>query len=359
MLRSPRKAKAGCLAMERNFIGKEAYVRKLLRNLAVALFCLGVSSTVFAQEKGNDDGNGHQVVITHTAVSGMDSPSLTLTIDGQNFGSSPLVFFGAPGGLFQRLLVLHSTPSMIVSGLNPVNPGTCYVVVQNGNAEGQSAGLAVTIGAVGKTGVTGATGAPGPMGPTGAQGPVGPTGATGPAGPIGATGAVGPVGPQGPAGPTGAPGVGMVGPMGPTGPMGPAGSIWNETVNESGGSLANWTQNWDRGPSSRVHSNLRRRAQEALDCCVLRRLLRNRLWCSRRTSTCPATGPIRECRISACFLTGMGTASVALVMAQARIFLLQTARLRLTAWFIQSSLVSKSWARLLPSFASVSTRITH
>src|SRR5689334_7614613 len=146
--------------MDRTVIGKEVYVRKLLRNLSVALFCLGVSSTIFAQDKGNDDGNGHQVVITHTAVSGMDSPSLTLTIDGQNFGSSPLVFFGAPGGLFQRLLVLHSTPSMIVSNLNPVDPGTYYVVVQDGNAGGRSAGLAVTIGAVGKTGATGATGAP-------------------------------------------------------------------------------------------------------------------------------------------------------------------------------------------------------
>jgi hypothetical protein len=284
---------------------------KPLRIFAVALFFLGVSSTVFAQEKGDDDGNGKQVVITKTAVSGMDSPSPTLTIDGQNFGTSPLVFFGAPGGGFQRLSVLHSTSSMIAAGLNTVSPGTYYVVVQSGKGEGQTAGLTVTIGAVGQTGATGATGAPGPKGPAGAQGPAGPTGTTGaagpigpqgPAGPTGTTGTAGPIGPQGPAGPTGtagpvgpigpqgpagptgtagpvgpigpqgpagptgttgtagpigpqgltgpagAPGVGIVGPVGPTGPIGPVGpigpggSIWNQTVNESGGSLANWTQ---------------------------------------------------------------------------------------------------------------------
>jgi hypothetical protein len=33
----------------------------------------------------------------------------------------------------------------------------------------------------------------------------------------------------------------MVGATGPTGPTGPAGLIWNQTVNESGASLANWT----------------------------------------------------------------------------------------------------------------------
>lgn len=42
------------------------------------------------------------------------------------------------------------------------------------------------------------------------------------------------IGPQGPVGPQG--------PAGPAGQTGSVGSIWNETINESGSSLANWTQ---------------------------------------------------------------------------------------------------------------------
>jgi hypothetical protein len=285
-------------------------MRKSLKILAVAIFCLCVSSTVFAQGKGdgkdngNGDGkdNGNQVLITYAAVSGMDDLSPTLTLNGQNFGSSPTVFFGTPGGIFHRLSVLNSNSSMIAAGLNTVTPGTYLVVVQrhngNGDADGQTASLAVTIGGAGQTGITGATGAtgtpgpmgptgpkgatgptgatgaagptgpqgpigptgaqglvgptgaPGPIGPTGAQGPVGPTGAPGPIGPTGAQGPVGPTGAQGATGPAGATGIGIPGQTGPTGPTGPAGPagptgpvapIWNQTVNESGGSLANWT----------------------------------------------------------------------------------------------------------------------
>jgi hypothetical protein len=256
---------------ELNFRRKEVDMRKLLRILAVGLFCIGLCSTVLAQgkgdgkDRGNSDGpeHGKHVVITYAAVSGIGSSSPTLTVNGQNFGSSPTVFFGAPGGVFQQLTVRNSTSSTIAAALplNTVNPGTYLALVQsrkgNGDGDGQTASLDVTIGQVGATGATGATGAPGPMGPVGPVGPrgaTGPTGAAGVNGPAGAPGAVGPTGPQGPVGTTGPQGpigltgaqgpVGPAGPQGPTGPagpMGPVAPIWNETVIESGGSLANWT----------------------------------------------------------------------------------------------------------------------
>jgi len=194
-----------------------------LRIFAVALFCIGVSSTVFAQEKDDETGNGNRVVITHATVSGMDSPLPTLTIDGQHFGSFPLVFFGAPGGVFQRLLVLNSTPSMIAAGLNTVSPGTYLVVVQSRNGDdGQTASLAITIDGTGAAGPMGPTGAAGPMGPTGAAGAMGPAGAAGPMGPTGAAGPMGPAGAAGATGPAGA--AGPMGPAGAAGPMGPTGA---------------------------------------------------------------------------------------------------------------------------------------
>ena len=46
--------------------------------------------------------------------------------------------------------------------------------------------------------------------------------------------------------------MGPAGPAGPAGPMGPVAALWNETVNESGSSLTNWTQtmgSWSAGSS--------------------------------------------------------------------------------------------------------------
>src|SRR5687768_8270229 len=95
------------------------------------------------------------VVISTARVDGLDSPSATLTIEGQNFGTLPRVFIGAPGGAFQQLFILQSTSTMIVASLNPVNAGTHVVMVQAGNLPSQTAAVDLTIGAVGPAGPTG------------------------------------------------------------------------------------------------------------------------------------------------------------------------------------------------------------
>src|SRR5262249_25356292 len=138
---------------------------------------------VFAQ------GNGNQVVITRAVVAGLNNPPATLTLDGKNFGSSPEVFFGAPGGVYQQLAILQSTDMMIVAGLNTVTAGTYDVVVRSGVGIAQIASIDVTIGVQGPAGPkgdkgdTGATGLQGLPGAKGDPGPAGPTGPAGPAGP--------------------------------------------------------------------------------------------------------------------------------------------------------------------------------
>jgi hypothetical protein len=164
-----------------------------LRIFAASLFCLGVVAAGFAQahENDNENENQHHMVITRAAVTGLDNPPATLTLEGRNFGTSPRVFFGAAGGVFQRLSVLHSTATMIMAGLTTVSPGTYVVLVEKGHGkkdfdDGESAALDVTIGAQGKTGPQGPQGNTGPMGQQGPAGPQGPQGPTGPAGPAGA-----------------------------------------------------------------------------------------------------------------------------------------------------------------------------
>src|SRR4051812_12144244 len=139
---------------------------KLGRLFVCALLCLGLVSAVFAQ--------GNQLVVTRAVVAGLDNPPATLTIDGQHFGSSPKVFFGAPGGVYEALAVLQSTDTLIVAGLNTVTPGTYFVVVQSGDSTGRTSSIDVTIGVQGPSGAKGDTGANGATGPIGPQGPSGP-----------------------------------------------------------------------------------------------------------------------------------------------------------------------------------------
>ena len=142
----------------------------------------------------------------------------TLTISGQNFGSSPTVTLDSLPFPTQS-----SASSQIVanfpSGKAPSSftPGTYFLTVQFKNQ-------LPTIFAVD----IGANGAPGPVGPAGAQGSTGVAGAPGPVGPAGLAGPAGPAGVPGPAGSAGS--VGLTGPAGPQGPTGPQGPEIDPTV---------------------------------------------------------------------------------------------------------------------------------
>src|SRR5277367_1529063 len=117
----------------------------------------------------------------------------TLTISGQNFGSSPTVTLDS--------LAFTSQPSsstQIVANFPSGNlpssftPGTYFLTVTFKNQLPTIFGVDI-----------GANGAPGPAGPPGAQGSPGIAGAAGPAGPAGTQGIVGPMGPPGATGPAG------------------------------------------------------------------------------------------------------------------------------------------------------------
>jgi hypothetical protein len=181
----------------------------------------------------------------------------TLTINGQNFGSSPTITLSSqhfpPVSVTSTQIVANfpqgSPPSSFAPGtyfltLTYTNQLPSIFTVQIG-ADGPPgpAGATGPAGPQGPAGATGPTGSPGPMGLPGLPGPAGPAGANGavgPPGPAGITGAVGPAGPTGPAGtpgPAGPAGIGgtngapgpqgpqgAVGPPGPTGPQGPGGA---------------------------------------------------------------------------------------------------------------------------------------
>jgi hypothetical protein len=192
----------------------------------------------------------------------------TLTVNGQNFGSKPVVMLNN-----LEFPTVSSSSSEIVadfpSGYPPSSftPGTYFLTVQYSNqlpslftaAIGMAgpqgpagpAGATGAQGPQGPQGATGTAGAAGSMGPPGPMGPAGPigltgatgaTGATGPAGPAGSAGAIGATGPQGPVGLTGATGAqGSAGPQGPQGPQGsqgPAGQNGTGVLTDSSGDTA-------------------------------------------------------------------------------------------------------------------------
>ncbi len=160
----------------------------------------------------------------------------TLTITGQNLGSSPTITVDS-----LTFPTLSSSSNQIVgnfpSGTPPSSftPGTYFLTLRFTNQ--LPAVFAVDIGAngapgapgpQGSAGSAGATGATGPAGPAGPQGPVGMTGPPGATGATGVTGATGPAGAKGDTGATGATGAtgttGAQGPAGLQGPQGPSGS---------------------------------------------------------------------------------------------------------------------------------------
>jgi hypothetical protein len=148
----------------------------------------------------------------------------TLTISGQNFGSSPHVTLDS-----LSFPAMSSTSTQIVadfpSGTPPsgFTPGTYFLTVTFKNQ--LPTVFAVDIGANGAAGATGAQGPAGPPGAAGSMGPAGPAGPAGGAGPMGPPGSQGVQGSVGPMGTQGAPGPrGAQGSQGPQGPQGATGA---------------------------------------------------------------------------------------------------------------------------------------
>jgi hypothetical protein len=167
---------------------------------------------------------GLPVVISAT----VDYAHKTVTITGQNFGSSPTVTLDS-----MTFPTMSSASKQIIADFPNTSPpssfapGTYFLTVTFRNqlptifavdigANGPQGPQGVA-GPAGPQGLQGAQGLTGAAGATGAMGPPGPMGPAGAAGAMGATGAQGSQGPQGPLGLTGAPGA--------PGPQGPAGGL--------------------------------------------------------------------------------------------------------------------------------------
>lgn len=170
---------------------------------------------------------GLPIVISAT----LDYTLKTVTISGQNFGSSPSVTLDSIA-----LPTVSSASNQIVADFpnstppSSFTPGTYLLTVAFKNQ--LPAIFTLDIGANGPQGVQGVAGPAGPQGVQGAQGSSGATGATGPMGspgpmgPAGAAGAMGATGAQGAQGPQGLPGLtGAPGAPGPQGPAGAAGGL--------------------------------------------------------------------------------------------------------------------------------------
>jgi hypothetical protein len=175
----------------------------------------------------NAQAAGLPIVISAT----VDYAHNTLTITGQNFGSSPTVMLDS-----MTFPTMTSASKQIVADFpntsppSSFTPGTYFLTVTFRNQLPSI--FAVDIGAngpqgpqgiagpAGPQGLQGIQGLPGTAGAPGALGPPGPMGPAGAAGAMGATGAQGSQGPQGVPGLTGAPGA-----VGPQGPAGAAGGL--------------------------------------------------------------------------------------------------------------------------------------
>jgi hypothetical protein len=195
---------------------KETWMNGLRSLVAGWVALVGLTS-------GPTQAAGLPLVISAT----VDYTHATLTINGQNFGSSPIVTLDAltfPTQTAASKQIVANFPSDRAP--SSFIPGTYFLTLQFKNQLPSI--FTVDIGANGPPGLPGAPGLTGPQGPQGTQGLPGANGAPGAMGspgPMGATGAAGAMGPAGATGATGAQGnTGPQGPKGDTGPQGPAGS---------------------------------------------------------------------------------------------------------------------------------------
>jgi len=189
-----------------------------IRNLFSSLRAFLSAASLITVASVSAQAAGLPVVISAT----VNYTNNTLTIGGQNFGSSPTVTLDS-----MAFPTMSSASNQIVadfpSGTPPSSftPGTYFLTLQFKNQ--LPAIFAVAIGANGPMGATG------PQGPAGATGATGALGPAGPAGPTGSPGSTGMTGAQGPGGP-----VGATGPQGPGGPQGPQGVPGTNGTNGTG-----------------------------------------------------------------------------------------------------------------------------
>jgi hypothetical protein len=167
----------------------------------------------------------------------------TLTISGQNFGSSPTVTLDSMSFPTQSVSsgqIVADFPAG--SPPSSFRPGTYFLTMQSPHQF--PAIFTVDIGANGPQGPAGVQGLAGAQGATGATGPAGPVGPAGANGAVGPPGAPGQPGTNGMNGTNGAQGLqGAQGPQGPQGLQGPAGA---PGASGSGGGLPTGcgTTNW-------------------------------------------------------------------------------------------------------------------
>jgi hypothetical protein len=144
--------------------------------LVLALMC-GAGAL---QAQGSKKPSTPAPVISNARV---DLAAYTVTIEGTDFGTAPLVTFDT-----MPVAVWTATPTLIVAELPVAVAGSYLLTV--------SPGPDYKVQTTFEVAILSGDGVPGPPGPEGPMGPAGPTGPAGPAGPMG------PMGPQGPAGPT-------------------------------------------------------------------------------------------------------------------------------------------------------------
>src|SRR5436190_8453779 len=113
-----------------------------------------------------------QLTILKVHANGLDGLNPSMAIEGSNFGQTPAVFMGAPGGLLVQLNVLSSSNNFISAQLNGATsaPGTYLLVVTKGPSQTDVFTMPVTIGAVGPPGPEGRAGPPGSPGLPGSAG---------------------------------------------------------------------------------------------------------------------------------------------------------------------------------------------
>jgi hypothetical protein len=188
------------------------------------LFGLLFSTLIFGLSAAGAQAAGLPIVISAT----VDYTHKTVTISGENFGSSPTVKLDS-----MTFPTMSAASKQIVADFPNTSPpmtftpGTYFLTVTFRNQLPTI--FAVDIGANGPQGPQGVAGPNGAAGPQGIQGLTGPTGATGamgppgPMGPAGAAGAMGATGAQGSQGLQGPPG--LTGAPGAQGPAGAAGGL--------------------------------------------------------------------------------------------------------------------------------------
>jgi hypothetical protein len=193
-----------------NQVKKGMLLGAFLTALLLTTTAFGQEGAVTVKSRIKPTASPNSIVVKKVTLSFPTDSSPTMTIAGENFGSTtPTVRLEGK----QLVVESFSSATQTIVAFLPaeLNPGTYLLTVTTGGGSSNTTESDITIGAVG------------PPGPKGDKGDKGDTGAIGPQGIQGPQGEIGPQGPQGPAGPQGL--QGPTGPIGPQGPQGPAGTL--------------------------------------------------------------------------------------------------------------------------------------